>query len=555
MIKNLLTAAAIALLAAGSAFAQQTVFIGTQGYDKLQDAVNAVEDNGTITIKGTCEISARVNFNADGKTITVKGEEGTNATIKSAANFTGNMLLITGTKANQGSIVNFESLIIDGANVARSQDKPIEVANNSRGASFTNCTFQNFNANRVVFAQRPVTVTGVTAKDCTLTTGVIYAGINNNVTVAGASEYSVAIEKRYAITAGDNLSGKITLNLITTGEEGTSGYTNPYDGSDYTVVRNCTNPELFEIGNAPEGQAFKLEAVNGTLKLVKDEPIVYVVKNETANTEFASFKDAYDAANANDVLVILEDVTLGDRILIEKALTIKGSTPEVKIIRNFTNKLLFGVKTSTSFENLVIDCNDQENSQPELQVDNNATFTMKNVKIVNSKSSNCLIDVKVYQTSNRRTLVLDNVTKENCTNTTPDIKLAGHLILSGDNNLSVAVNDAVAEIAVNGELTNEQPIELTLATIPELGTIIVSGTTDYKKFTVTNEGFYLNPDKDNNNLVLGDQKTTGIEDVVVDENAPVEYYNLSGMRVNGDNMAPGVYIKRQGAKATKVYVK
>jgi len=52
------------------------------------------------------------------------------------------------------------------------------------------------------------------------------------------------------------------------------------------------------------------------------------------------------------------------------------------------------------------------------------------------------------------------------------------------------------------------------------------------------------------------KKKTGITDITVaDENAPAEYYNLSGMRVNGENLTPGIYVKRQGGKATKVYVK
>jgi len=47
--------------------------------------------------------------------------------------------------------------------------------------------------------------------------------------------------------------------------------------------------------------------------------------------------------------------------------------------------------------------------------------------------------------------------------------------------------------------------------------------------------------------------STGIDCVVVDENAPVEYYNLQGVRVaNPEN---GLYIRRQGNKATKVLVK
>jgi hypothetical protein len=47
----------------------------------------------------------------------------------------------------------------------------------------------------------------------------------------------------------------------------------------------------------------------------------------------------------------------------------------------------------------------------------------------------------------------------------------------------------------------------------------------------------------------------GVSTVVVDDNsnAPVEYFNLQGVRVaNPEN---GLYIRRQGNKATKVLVK
>ncbi|MCM1070446.1 MAG: leucine-rich repeat domain-containing protein [[Clostridium] fimetarium] len=54
--------------------------------------------------------------------------------------------------------------------------------------------------------------------------------------------------------------------------------------------------------------------------------------------------------------------------------------------------------------------------------------------------------------------------------------------------------------------------------------------------------------------ILGDVESAGIEDVEVDgNNAPAEYFNLNGVRV--DNPENGLYIKRQGGKATKVLVK
>lgn len=47
----------------------------------------------------------------------------------------------------------------------------------------------------------------------------------------------------------------------------------------------------------------------------------------------------------------------------------------------------------------------------------------------------------------------------------------------------------------------------------------------------------------------------GVSDVEIDLNAPVEYYNLNGVRVDAGNLVPGLYITRQGAKASKVVVK
>jgi hypothetical protein len=47
-----------------------------------------------------------------------------------------------------------------------------------------------------------------------------------------------------------------------------------------------------------------------------------------------------------------------------------------------------------------------------------------------------------------------------------------------------------------------------------------------------------------------------VKNITVDNsNAPVEFYNLNGVRVNESNMAPGLYIRRQGTEASKVIVK
>lgn len=45
---------------------------------------------------------------------------------------------------------------------------------------------------------------------------------------------------------------------------------------------------------------------------------------------------------------------------------------------------------------------------------------------------------------------------------------------------------------------------------------------------------------------------TGIADITVDENAPVEYFNLQGIKISADDATNGIFIRRQGGKSVKV---
>lgn len=48
--------------------------------------------------------------------------------------------------------------------------------------------------------------------------------------------------------------------------------------------------------------------------------------------------------------------------------------------------------------------------------------------------------------------------------------------------------------------------------------------------------------------------SSGVDEIVAD-NAPAEYFNLSGLKIAASDLTPGLYIKRQGDKVTKVLVK
>ncbi len=48
----------------------------------------------------------------------------------------------------------------------------------------------------------------------------------------------------------------------------------------------------------------------------------------------------------------------------------------------------------------------------------------------------------------------------------------------------------------------------------------------------------------------------GIDGIDADNaGAPVEYYNLQGLRVSAENLVPGIYVRRQGTEVIKVLVK
>ena len=82
------------------------------------------------------------------------------------------------------------------------------------------------------------------------------------------------------------------------------------------------------------------------------------------------------------------------------------------------------------------------------------------------------------------------------------------------------------------------------------------------KYTTANPDHAANKTENQiGHLYLTGGTVTGIEsvgsssDAAENSDAPVEYYNLQGLRVNADNLTPGIYIRRQGSVATKIAVR
>lgn len=151
-----------------------------------------------------------------------------------------------------------------------------------------------------------------------------------------------------------------------------------------------------------------------------------------------------------------------------------------------------------------------------------------------------------------------------CTFTLPNFKLE---ISGNELNLgNIVVND-VAISNKNGQYYYEGSVDG--LTLPEgapaedaiTANVSLSGTTDNMKIDVD----WLQDPTDPTvkvpievTFTKEPDPTTGITDITVDVdnlNAPVEFYNLQGIRVNGDNLTPGIYVRRQGSAVSKILVK
>lgn len=520
-MKKLYSTIVLSLFAALGATAQ--VNIGETAYTSLQEAVNAATDGQTITITSDVNIEGRVTVSS--KTLTIAAEN--NAKIVVAKNFTQARLLF-----NSSANVTLENVTIDCGNFATTANV-IEINANAAGATLKNVTIQNANqtANRIILVKKPTVIENIVFENCTIADGAypVVAGANG-LTVKGTGEYEVMVQNNYTFTT-DNFTGKIGIIL----ENWTS-----------RKVVNSGNVANFELVNAPEGYTLMQDGEGVSTSLVKN-----IVTNETTGESFTSFDAAFAAAASGDELTILEDIEVAGRILCgSKNITIAGATPEVSITctNSNTKQIFFEIDNNRTLtlKNITVDINNRCDGFNAFNIKGNVT--LENVTIKNaSKTSNI-----IALTNAGRTARLTDVTAVDCgEKTLVNLSANSTVYYNGDNNIGARLAaGSAAAVAEDGTLTNTTPLQLVFADAytPAADAVVVKNCTDAAKFDLVAADWHL--EAKDGNLVLAEGETTGIDAIVADENAPVEYYNLQGIRVA--EPSNGIFIRRQGNKTTKV---
>ncbi len=106
-----------------------------------------------------------------------------------------------------------------------------------------------------------------------------------------------------------------------------------------------------------------------------------------------------------------------------------------------------------------------------------------------------------------------------------------------------------------GVLVDTDVKDYTLSCPSALGTI----SDDGKTFTATGSGYHaltVNCGGHTATIAVTVNGNGGIGDITDDDSdKPVEYYNLNGVRLSGDTLAPGIYIRRQGSTVSKITVR
>lgn len=514
----------------GGAVSTAQVTIGETNYATLDAAVKAAAEGDVLTVNENITISTIIYLTGINN-LTIQGAEGKDITItcraknhhafrvQKAATIK-NLNLVY--NDNQSNAALIETSTTDGnltlenvtiSNVNTTQAQGVLCFKGSGKGMLTNVTFSN---NTVPDGQ-----------------GEIFIGANGT-TVSGTTNGSIYMQKGYAFTA-TNFAPAQPVKL--------------YLASDYAantdIVLGTTNINNFELQSA----TFILKA-NGNNIQVVNKPEPNVVIGETA---YATINDAVDAAKEGDVIRVLKNITITKRVNLNGVdnLTIEA-VDGVTVSFRARNNLAFLVGKTATLKNLTLVYNDNVSDKPFIEASGSTgNLIMENCSISNVNTSN---GQGVISIKSEGHATLNNVTFEN--NTVPTGKGeifigASGSTLNGTTNGSLTMQNNYS-VNIGSEFNPAEPIKVYIDGTRNPGTDMFLGTTDLSKFDLQNEEVTLAVN--NGNIVAG--SSSAIDDIAVDEeNGEAVYYNLNGVVVNPDNLAPGLYLRRQGSKVTKVIVK
>lgn len=523
----------IAALLAGSTISSAQVFIGTAEYESINAAADAAAEGDVIEVRSDVTISNRVDLNKVDN-VTIQAAEGVTVTCR-----TKNKLAFLVNKPT--TLKNLTLVYSDDAS-----DKPLIEASSGTGKlNMENCTLSNFNGTNgqgmiSIKSSGSAVLNNVTFSNNVVPEGrgEVFIG-NNGSTIDGTTNASIFIEKNLNVAARENFNPSSPCRLFID-DARTLGSTL------VTGTEDVTKFNLMSDKYSLKGQDGNIV----TSEFAASESAVTI-----GQLAFASLDEAMAAAKDGDIITINEDITINNTVTLKElnglTITAKDGVTVSCLVKN---KLAFLVNKPATLKNLELVYTEKDPSTSTfIEVSGaGSALTMENCEIKDFNGTNMQ---GVISAKNNGKVTLNNVTSENCTvaEGRGELFLGGNgSAINGTTDLSIFLEKDYS-VAAGVEFAPATAVELYVDENRTKGSVIVAGTEDASKFALQSTAFSL--EAKDGNLVAGEYLGSGIAGITADENAPVEYYNLNGMKVSADNMTPGVYVRRRGNTAVKVLVK
>ncbi|MDE7386391.1 MAG: hypothetical protein K2N28_04575 [Muribaculaceae bacterium] len=548
MKKSLLSL--IALLGLGTALHAQdnvTNLTTNVDYPTLSAAFEAAASNDILQVNNDINMDNGSRSGAkSGYVYTIRGA---NPDIVITRNNTSQHQLFL--LSNTNTTINFQDLIFDGGRITN-KNEIIALEKANATLNLTNVLFRN-----VTTASANVINLKENNKYTVNLTNVKFEGsVHTNVS---ATDCDIPVKSNTTLTlAGDNnltiyYEGAATVKVADEGITNTTPIVLNVDNIvGGTAVQNCTDPSKFTLTN-PE---LSLVVKNGNLVVEGKSIIVTTPGIEVegiTGCNFASINDVVTAVEANAaitkdnnvVLTLYMDQTVGTRAHMKKQYTVAPAEGKnITINANATN-IAFLVE--------------------------GGILNMSDVKVINgvnknafeTKSGGSLIALtnvdfecaKVTDNNQVRVMGGAKVTLENINVTDWNSSKAFLFLGASGSNLignSTFSIDVENNYNFNGaDWTPAGVVDIYFSGTRGLDTTLINGFTDVLKLNLMADSEKYALVAANGNIEVWDPVHAGIDNVDADEvNAPVEYFNLQGVRV--ENPTTGLYIKKQGNKVYKV---
>lgn len=524
----------------GGAISSAQVTIGETNYATLDAAVAAAAEGDVLTINEDITISAMISLTGINN-LTIQGAEGKNITITCRAK-------------NHHAFRVQKTATLKNLNLVYSDDQSNAVLIETSQAA-GNLTMENVNISDFSTTQAQGvlsfkgsgkgTLTNVTFTNNTVPAarGEIFIGSNGS-TIKGTTNGSIYIQKNLSITATDYAPAapvKIYLE---------DGFT-----ANRNLILGTADVNNFEL----QSTTFILQANGNNIQVVnKPEPNVVI-----GETSYTTLYDAIAAAQEGDVIEILKDITIGERVNLNgnvaENLTIEAADG-VTISCSNKGAIAFLVNKTVTFKNLnLVYTGNGASNRALVEVSNAAgKLTADNCTISNFNTNQ---GQGVFSIKNSGAATLNNVTFSNTTINYVNNGVAeerGEIYIgSSGSTINGTTNGSITlqndnSVTIGSDFNPGEPVKVYIDGNRTPGSDMFLGTTDLSKFDLQNDKVTLAVN--NGNIVAG--SSSAIDGIAVDEeNGEAVYYNLNGVAVNADELTPGLYIRRQGSKVTKIIVK